>query len=258
MTVTPLSAAAHVFVADLAAPELEEHDRWHLTRVLRLGSGVVVTTSDGAGGWRPCRLDGRGELEPVGEVVAEPSRLPEITIAFALVKGQRPDLVVQKLTELGVDRIVPFAAERSVVRWDPPKVARNLQRFARIAREAGMQSRRCRLPAIGLPGDDDCTQGADPGLAGPGQVARLPGAAMADLSGDAVAPPVSTVLVGPEGGWSEAERELRIPRIRLGPYVMRAETAAITAGALLAASRSDITLSSTASQVAAQKQDVIV
>jgi 16S rRNA (uracil1498-N3)-methyltransferase len=188
----------------------------------------------------------------------EPSPQPQITIAFALVKGQRPDLVVQKLTELGVDRIVPFVAERSVVRWDAPKVERNVQRFARIAREAGMQSRRSRLPAIGLPDDSAHTARVDRGLPGLAEVVGLPGAAIADVAGDLVGPPVSTVVVGPEGGWSEAERALRAPRIRLGPHVMRAETAAITAGALLAASRSDITLSSTASLVAAQEQDVIV
>lgn len=262
MTVTPLSAAAHVFVADLWVPELEENDRWHLTRVLRLRPGAAVTASDGGGRWRSCRVHERGGLEPVGDVMAEPSPHPELTVAFALVKGQRPDLVVQKLTELGVDRIVPFVAERSVVRWDAPKVVRNLERFARIAREASMQSRRSRLPAIGLTaadtGTDVRTQREGASLPGLAEVARLPGAAMADLSGDPVAPPVSTVLVGPEGGWSGAERELRAPRVRLGPHVLRAETAAITAGALLAASRSDITSSSTTSQVVASKRDVIV
>lgn len=255
---TPLSAAAHVFVADLSVPELEEHDRWHLTRVLRLRSGAAVTASDGAGQWRPCRLGGQGLLELEGEVVVEPSPRPEVTVAFALVKGQRPDLVVQKLTELGVDRIVPFVAERSVVRWDGAKVARNLQRFARIAREAGMQCRRARLPAIGLPDRGARTQGDGSGLPRLAEVARLPGAALADLSGEPVAPSVATVLVGPEGGWSETERELRVPRVRLSPHVLRTETAAITAGALLAASRSDITSSSASSQVATQKRDVIV
>jgi 16S rRNA (uracil1498-N3)-methyltransferase len=116
--VTDPTARAHVFVDDLAAPRLAADDRHHLTRVLRLSAGAVVTVADGRGRWRSCRLGSGPDLEVVGDIVADPEPRPAITVAFGLVKGERPELVVQKLTELGVDRIVPFAAERSVVRWD--------------------------------------------------------------------------------------------------------------------------------------------
>lgn len=249
------SAAAHVFVPDLSDPELADDDRWHLTRVLRLRAGAELTAADGAGWWRSCRLGPGGRLEPVGEVALESAPRQEVNVAFALVKGQRPDLVVQKLTELGVDRIVPFVAERSVVRWDAAKTARNLERFSRIVRHAGMQCRRCRLPAIGIPNTDPATTERLPSFV---DVSMLSGAVMADRSGDPPAPGTSTVLVGPEGGWAEVERELGVPRVRLGDHVLRAETAAIAAGALLTAFRSDIIPSSGPVQVVASGRDVIV
>src|SRR5688500_562389 len=120
---TPRSARAHAFVDDLDVPRLDGDDQRHLQRVLRLRPGSEVTAGDGAGRWRPCLLtDGPG-LDVVGDVVADPDPGPALTVGFALVKGEKPELVVQKLTELGVDRIVPFDAERSVVRWEPAKAA---------------------------------------------------------------------------------------------------------------------------------------
>ena len=111
-------AAAHVFVADLDAPAVDESDRHHLERVLRLRLGERVTASDGAGTVRECIVRDGLVLEPASETVVEDRPAPPITIGFALTKGDRPEWVVQKLTELGVDTIVPFVAKRSVVRWD--------------------------------------------------------------------------------------------------------------------------------------------
>src|SRR5205085_7647176 len=106
----------------------------------------VVTVSDGAGRVRPFRFG--PPLEPVGPALHEPAPSPVITVAFALTKGERPEWVVQKLTEVGVDRIVPFVAGRSVVRWDEGKKASEVERWRRIAREAAMQSRRVWLPEL--------------------------------------------------------------------------------------------------------------
>ena len=86
--------------------------------MLRLAPGTDITVGDGAGQWRAARLTGSPALDPQGDVVADARPDPPITVAFALVKGERPELTVQKLTELGADRIVPFVAERSVVRWE--------------------------------------------------------------------------------------------------------------------------------------------
>jgi 16S rRNA (uracil1498-N3)-methyltransferase len=216
---------AHVFVDDLTAPRLAEPDERHLRRVLRVRPGDAVSVSDGRGGRRACRLGAGAELEACGDVVSEPRPRPPITVAFALVKGQRPELVVQKLTELGVDRIVPFVAERSVVRWDPGKVDRQAERFAVIAREAAMQCRRVHLPEVARVADFDT-------------VAALPGAALADPEGAPPSLSLPTVLIGPEGGWGGTERTAGLPSVRFGAHTLRSETAALTAGAVLGALRS--------------------
>ena len=215
----------HAFVDALDHLELEDADRHHLERVLRLRVGDPLTVSDGAGRWRACRFG--PVLDPVGPIVTVPAPAPPITVAFALTKGEKPELAVQKLTEVGVDRIVPFIAERSVVRWDADRAARNVERLRRIAREASMQCRRVWLPQV-----DDVVTFAE--------AASLPGAALAERDG---APPSldhPTVLVGPEGGWSEAERTQDRPTIALGSLVLRAETAAVVAGAVLGALRAQL------------------
>jgi 16S rRNA (uracil1498-N3)-methyltransferase len=222
--VTPVTARAHAFVDDLAWPRLSRDDHHHLARVLRLPPGSEVTVGDGAGRWRPARLADGIELGVTGDVVSDARPDPAITVAFAMVKGERPEWTVQKLTELGVDRIVPFVAARGVVRWDAAKAGRQVVRLRDIARQAAMQCRRTWLPRV-----DPVASFAD--------VAALDGAALADPSGGAPTLAHPTVLVGPEGGWSPDERELGLPRVRIAAHVLRAETAALTAGALLAALR---------------------
>jgi 16S rRNA (uracil1498-N3)-methyltransferase len=223
-------------VDDLDLPWLRPDDHRHLVRVLRLRAGDLVTASDGNGRWRLCRLGAGPDLEQVGDLKVGSRPEPRLTVAFALVKGNRPELVVQKLTELGMDRIVPFVAARSVVRWDAAKAERAVARFATIAREAGMQSRRTFLPEV-----DPVTDFA--------RVATLPGAALADPRGSAVSLATPTVLIGPEGGWAAEERAADLPTVRLADQVLRAETAALTTGALLGALRSRLVHDLVTSQV---------
>lgn len=151
---------------------------------------------------------------------------PPITVAFALVKGDRPERIVRMLTEVGVDVVRPFAATRSVVRWDDAKAAAATERLRRVAREAAMQCRRCRVPEVHEP-------------AAFATVADLPGAAMADRDGAPVGLAHPVVLIGPEGGWAPEESTSPLPRVHLAPHVLRADTAAIVAGALLVACRED-------------------
>ena len=214
-----------VFVATLERPTLDDADAHHLGRVLRLRAGDVLTAADGAGRWRECTYRATAQLEISGEVFEEPVPEPPITIAFALTKADKPELVVQKLTELGVDRVVAFRAARSIVLWDDAKAARNVERWRAVAREAAMQSRRSRLPII------------EP-ISTFAEVAGRPGAALAAAGG---APPglhLPTVLVGPEGGWAPEEEATRLPRVAFGDHVLRAETAAITACSVVTAIRS--------------------
>ncbi|MEM8708758.1 MAG: RsmE family RNA methyltransferase [Actinomycetota bacterium] len=212
----------HVLVESVDLPVVAADDRHHLDRVLRMRDGDEITVGDGAGRWRPCRWG--PTVEPVGDVVEVARPSPRLGVAFALIKAGRPELVVQKLVELGVDDIRPFAAERSVVRWDDAKAAKNAQRLERVAREAVMQCRRAWLPVVHPVATFD-------------DVVALPGAARADMGGGAVRLEHPLVLVGPEGGWTDAERAVDLPTVSLSTAVLRAETAAITAGVLLAALR---------------------
>jgi len=222
------TSAAHVFVGELPAPALElgDDDRHHLDRVLRLRPGEDVTASDGRGHWCRCRYSGSGRLTVEGPVGFVEAASPAITIGFALTKGDRPEWIVQKLTEVGVDRIAPFVASRSVVRWDPERADRHLERLRAVARGAAMQSRRVWLPSI-----DDVTnfESLASGLGSEGALAE-PGGGGLSLARPAI-------LIGPEGGFSEEEAACGLPAVDLGASVLRAETAALAAGILLCALR---------------------
>lgn len=222
----------HVFVGDLDRPELDEHDRHHLARALRLRPGDALTISDGAGRWRSARFG--PVVEPAGDVVVVPAPTPAITVGLAPVKAPRPEWAVQKLVELGVDAIWLLVADRSVVRWEDAAAGR-VARLERIVREAAMQSRGCRLPAIrvGVPVTEAMAEG-DVSLADPGG-----------------APPSlerPVVLVGPEGGWSDAERSAARSLVGLGPTILRAETAAVAAGTVLTALRDGLVREASGSQ----------
>ncbi len=215
----------HVLVGDVGAPVLDDAEVHHLGRVRRLRDGDVLTVTDGAGSWRWCRWRG-GPVEAAGDVVAVPAPRPALTVAFALTKGVKPDWTVQKLVELGVDRIVPFRAARSVVRWDAAKAADQVDRLGAIARAAAQQSRRCWAPVV-----------AD--VADVAEVAAM-GAVLMERGHQGPSLAHNVFAVGPEGGFSDAERELFTQCASLGPTILRAETAAVTTGALLVALRSGL------------------
>jgi 16S rRNA (uracil1498-N3)-methyltransferase len=231
------AAAAQVFVDDMQEAAIAPEDAHHLGKVLRLHAGEEVIVSDGRGHWSRRAWGGdTGPLAPLagaaglggdGAVVSEPAATPTLTVAFAPTKGERPEWVVQKLTELGVDRVVPILTARSVVRWDGGRGATAVARLRRVAREAAAQCRRVWLPEV-----SDVLHFADlPGLAAPGEVV------LAQLSGDRPDPTHRVVAVGPEGGWSAEELGGGLPTVGFGLSVLRAETAAVTAGALMASLR---------------------
>jgi len=226
------AAAAQVFVEDPASPVLSPKDVHHLARVLRLRAGERVVASDGRGAWAECIVavppgSGAVVLERTSSVCMEEPATPTLLVAFSLVKAARPEWIVQKLTELGIDVIVPIETDRCVARWRSGAFER-IERLRRIALEAAAQCRRVWLPEIR-------------GVATLEDLMSYP-EALALAHHDGVAPSLSfpAVAVGPEGGWSPRELDLGLPRVRLGTPVLRAETAAITAGALLAALRSGV------------------
>jgi 16S rRNA (uracil1498-N3)-methyltransferase len=230
-------AAAHVFVGDLDTPVLAPDDAHHLTRVLRLRVGEVVTASDGAGRWRACSFADGAALTVAGDIVAEPSPAPAITVGFSLTKGERPEWTVQKLTEVGADRIVPVAAARSVVRLAGDRAGAQHRRWEKVAREAAMQSRRVWLPAV-----EPVTPFA--------MAIAVGSVAIAQAGGEPPALARPAVLVGPEGGWSEEELAAAevagAARVGLGPTVLRAETAALAVAVLLCGLRSGTVRTNTA------------
>ncbi len=210
----------HLFVDDLAAPGLADDDAHHLVRVLRRRPGDRVTVGDGRGRWCPAVLGGDGGIETVGEVVTVAPPRPPVTIGLTPVKGDRPEWAVQKLTEIGVDGVVLLITDRSVVRWDGDRAVAHVRRLRRVAREAAMQSRRVRLPRVEGPRAVTDVLGEGVAVADPGATA---------------APSLSapTVLVGPEGGWSEDERARAVTRVALADTVLRSETAAVAAAVML-------------------------
>ena len=230
------AAAAQVFVDEPARPVLADEDVHHLSRVLRLQPGEEVIAADGRGRWARVSWRGAVELEPIrgeagvggdGTVQFEARAEPGLSVAFAPVKGERPEWVVQKLTELGIDRIVPLLSERSVVRWSGARGKATVERLRRVAREAAAQCRRVWLPDVSdtMPFEELHT------LGGPDEVV------LAQLSGDRPTVAQHVVAVGPEGGWSTEELASGLPTVGFGLSVLRAETAAVTAGALLASLR---------------------
>jgi 16S rRNA (uracil1498-N3)-methyltransferase len=230
-----VDAAAHVFVERLDDDvHVQGEDGHHLARVRRVRPGETITAADGFGRWRVYRVgsnaDGWVALHAESNVAHEVLLHPRLNIACALTKGERPELVVQKLTELGADAVYLVRAARSVVRWDASREANALDRLRRVAREAAAQCRRARLPLIDGP-------------IATGELRTAAGLLVADRGGmPAAAVPLTetwTVAVGPEGGWDDAELLGfgAAPRLALGRFVLRAETAAIAAAAALAERR---------------------
>jgi len=225
-----------VFHAELAAGvvELGRNQGHYVRDVLRLGTGNRVVLFDGAG---HCALATLMSIQPivlveVHEVTNEVSSAMHLTVALAAPKGSRADWAVEKLTELGVENIVWLECARSVVKLDAggAKVARH----ARLAQAAARQAGRSTVPEVLGP----VSLAA---LSVGGEMIRLvadPSASLA-IQDVEIAPHAAIVLaIGPEGGFTAHELEsLRAAdflSVRLGPFVLRTETAAVAGTAQLA------------------------
>jgi len=221
----PLEAGGRVALTGSAAR--------HLTRVLRLRPGQALTLFNGGGGEYAATIEavhGEKVEVAVGEAQAIERESPLIlTLAQGVSRGERMDLVVQKATELGASSIVPLLTERSVVRLSAPQAARKLEHWRAIAIAACEQSGRNRLPKVLslLPLADFL------GQAGSGS--RLLLSPTGSIRLQDVPAPISsvTVLIGPEGGLADAEQSAALAAgftaVRLGPRILRTETAAIAA-----------------------------
>ena len=212
----------------------------HLRRVLRLRPGAVVEATDGTGRLYTIRLvalDAEGGWGAI-EARAEPDRESPcaITLAQAILKGDRMSWLIQKATELGVARIVPMETARVVARPATGTAARHT-RWERIAREAVKQCGRVVVPAIDRPrGFMDVARE----VASEHDVAWIlwegGGRPLAGAAAETASPARVLLLIGPEGGFTPEEVVLAegagARLVSLGPRVLRAESAGLTAVAL--------------------------
>ncbi|MEZ0091612.1 16S rRNA (uracil(1498)-N(3))-methyltransferase [Streptacidiphilus sp. EB129] len=212
----------------------------HAVAVKRLTVGETVVLTDGAGAGVSgpvVGVVGKDVLEVrVAELLAEPEPELRLVVVQALPKGDRGELAVELMTEVGVDEVVPWAASRCVTQWRGDRGLKALGKWRATAREAGKQSRRLRFPVVR-------------GAMSTRQVGELlAGAALgAVLHEEGFSQPLATaalpergelvLVVGPEGGVSPDElarfAEAGAAPYRLGSSVLRTSTAGVAAGALL-------------------------
>ena len=212
----------------------------HIMRVLRLRPGDPLTVFDGRGGEHTARVEGFRKdavIVEVGDRSAAAVESPlSLTLAQGVSRGERMDWVVQKATELGVTRISPVMTERSVVKLDAKQAERKRLHWQGIAVAACEQSGRDRIPEIDTPlGLAEFLGGIDPHatrvLLSPAGTLRIADLPRPRPEGGVV------VLIGPEGGLAESEQNAAVAAgfvgVRLGPRVLRTETAAVAALTLL-------------------------
>lgn len=233
-----------VFVADLSEAEIGQAvavvgaEAHHASAVRRIRVAELVVLTDTRGR----RATGKvlvAERDVVRILVSGmedvPRATPEITVVQAIPKGDRADLAVQMLTEIGVDTIIPWQAERSVAVWKPERVAKALGKWKRTAFESSKQARRSHFAEIrDLASTEevaDLVATADLGVV-------LHEEAAASLTGRSL--PLSgrvVVVVGPEGGISAKEIDILGSEhcVRLGDTVLRTSTAGVAAVAALLA-----------------------
>ncbi len=209
----------------------------HAASVKRLGVGELVLVGDGRGAVATCAVasvrPGVVSLQVVSRVI-EALPVPRLIVVQALPKGERAELAVELMTELGVDEIVPWAAERSIVQWSGDRAAKSLERWRRTAREAAKQSRRAWVPTV-TPAA--ATEEVVALLAASGGLVLHEDAATALASAPLPASDAVVVVVGPEGGISPSELErfeaVGAVSVRLGAPVLRTSTAGAAALAAL-------------------------
>jgi 16S rRNA (uracil1498-N3)-methyltransferase len=232
-----------VFLADRAELQrdvvtLSGIEGWHAAAVRRLRPGERVDVADGAGLVAECVVvveSGHGLELAVRARREVPRPDPVLTVVQAIPKGDRGELAVGELTEVGVDRIMPWAAARCVAVWRGERGTRSLARWRVTAREAAKQSRRAWIPEV-----TEAVSAADVAqvISRAACAVVLEPDAAESLRG--LTPPGSgdlLIIVGPEGGITDQEsaafRAAGATARRLGPTVLRTSTAGTVAAAVL-------------------------
>ncbi|MFI6824694.1 16S rRNA (uracil(1498)-N(3))-methyltransferase [Micromonospora sp. NPDC050187] len=235
----PLFLVESLPVADTLT--LDGPEGHHAATVQRLRVGEELLLADGRGGTAAAVVTtvGRGTLDlTVTSRGYVDAAVPRIVVVQGIAKGDRGELAVQAMTEVGVDEIVPWAASRSVTQWRGERGVRAREKWAATAREAAKQARRAWLPVVaGAPDESTATVAARISGAAAGFV--LHEEAQDRLTTVELPPAGEVVLVvGPEGGIAPAEldafRAAGGRPVRLGPAVLRTSTAGMAALSVLA------------------------
>ncbi|WP_428938457.1 RsmE family RNA methyltransferase [Fontivita pretiosa] len=225
-------------LGNLERIELDRAQAHHVRDVLRMRAGDELELFDNAGHVAAATIeqcDASAVVARIHRIEQPPGTQTTLIVASAVPKGERADWMIEKLSELGVGRFVPLAAARSVVR---PAGQNKLDRWRRIATEAARQSRRPGVMQIDpLISVDEFVQTLTPPAV---YLSTEPDATpLLRLSSDIVACSSVAVLIGPEGGWSEEEisqfARLGLTGAKLTETILRVETAAIAAAAIIAA-----------------------
>jgi 16S rRNA (uracil1498-N3)-methyltransferase len=239
-------APPSAFTSSLDSVTLASDEAHHLREVLRLKPGDEAYVFDGHGKEFHCRIEESrrdiAHLAVIAEATpARPESPLQLTLGVALLKGEKFDLVVQKLTELGVTRVVPAMTKLADIHLrDESDVAKRVTRWQRIALEAAKQSGRAFVPEVASPTTfESLIQTA-------GGESEMTGLMFSERDGQPLSEAIEklpgnlrslTALVGSEGGWTDEEIAIasRAGRtiVTLGGRTLRAETAAITVAALL-------------------------
>jgi 16S rRNA (uracil1498-N3)-methyltransferase len=247
MTRRRFFAPAAAFTADEKSVTLGPEETRHARDVLRLQSGEEVFVFDGAGREFRCDVKSINRNSTTLTVIAEveparPESPLDLTLAIALLKGEKFDLVIQKTTELGVKRIVPLDTERGDVHLrDSNSSERRLARWRRIALEAAKQTGRAYVPEIAAPAafNSLLSSEAEHSSLNPVRLmfSERDGASLEATLSLTTKPKGIIALVGPEGGWSDDEIDSARAGgwgiVTLGGRTLRAETAGIAVVTLL-------------------------
>ena len=234
----------HATLAPGTRVALPESATAHLVRVLRLQPGDACVLFNGDGYDYDARIHAIGKRGAEADVVAarvvdneSPLR---ITLLQGIARGEKMDWILQKATELGVASVLPVGSERSEVKLDAARADKRLAHWRSVVVSACEQSGRARVPEVAAP------QGLAVALAAGVPMPRYLLDPFADgtIAVLPAAPGECTLAVGPEGGWSPRDREQLLASgfigLRLGPRVLRTETAGLAAIAVLQSRSGDL------------------
>lgn len=234
----PLAVGARVPLPERAAT--------HLVRVLRLGVGDACVLFNGDGSDYDARLvaaDRRGAEVLVGDAHPVDNESPlRITLVQGIARGEKMDWILQKATELGVTSFVPVHSERSEVRLDGERAARRHAHWSGVVVGACEQSGRARVPPVAAPAPlAQALQGLP---AGTRRLLLDPTATSTTATASLDTGLGCVLAVGPEGGWSPGDRAILAAAdfegVRLGPRILRTETAGIAAVVALQSRHGDL------------------